>query len=471
MMGHAASLFYNTTPDRQSLHSRVTPTKEQREFLQEHWNALAEYAKERLTELSGYSISTWIQGSYKFGTMIRPLSLSEEFDVDLGVYFEWTADGAAEPAPTQLKAWVQRALVDYLNGCEEATGVEEPPKERCARISYDKQFHIDVPAYHLQTATDWRRLATQTKGWEDSDPKALYVWFKTRVENPERDQVRRLVRYLKAWAAVAFNGNEAARPTSVLLTVLATVAYSEARCTDLNLDDEDALGAVALKVLDRLRKDRRVLNPATATKEDLNRIPAAEFDICLRKLEEVVDAARRAADANDEAAAALVWADIFSYVFPLPESESVEIVDMAKNTALMAVPNIRIDVTDRKSGRVLGSYTNEVSSVPKDCNLRFVITNPEVVPPFATIAWVVRNEGTEAEAVGDLGHRSIAADGLTAEEHTKYAGRHFMDCTIKCNGLVWAVRRVPVNIRDVAYPSRNPPRPAYVKLRSLFKRR
>jgi hypothetical protein len=46
-----------------------------------------------------------------------------------------------------------------------------------------------------------------------------------------------------------------------------------------------------------------------------------------------------------------------------------------------------------------------------------------------------------------------------------------MDCVVRLNGQVYAVRRVPVTIRDVQHVARNPPRPPYTKLRSLFRRR
>ena len=42
------------------------------------------------------------------------------------------------------------------------------------------------------------RLACLTKGWEASDPKAFYKWFRDALTGGEREQVRRLIRYLKA---------------------------------------------------------------------------------------------------------------------------------------------------------------------------------------------------------------------------------------------------------------------------------
>ena len=86
-MGKASSLFHSEA--KQTLHSRVTPTSEQREYLQNAWNDLAEFLKVNLNAKFGFPISTWIQGSYKYGTLIRPTHPDEGYDVDVGVYFEW----------------------------------------------------------------------------------------------------------------------------------------------------------------------------------------------------------------------------------------------------------------------------------------------------------------------------------------------------------------------------------------------
>ncbi|KKK74696.1 hypothetical protein LCGC14_2881180, partial [marine sediment metagenome] len=136
-------------------------------------------------------------------------------DIDLGLYFEWAGNAEdGENEPEDLKALVQTALQEYQDNEEnDATGVEDP-KERCNRISFDPDFHIDVPCYHLDADRDARSLATETQGWEESDPKAIYVWFKDEQKDQAlRTKVRRQVRYLKMWAALTFD--EGARPSSI----------------------------------------------------------------------------------------------------------------------------------------------------------------------------------------------------------------------------------------------------------------
>ncbi len=465
-MGHASSLFNGVGED--TLHARVTPSEEQRKYLQKHWSDLAEYLKPSLRERSGYEISSWIQGSYKFGTLIKPVHKGEEYDVDLGIYFHWQlSDDGAEPTPEQLRDWVQTECEDYSAEVYDIKDVIRPPKERCSRLVYEQQFHIDVPVYHFDPETDKVRLATFTKGWEPSDPEKLYNWFKDYVENPERDQLRRVIRYLKGWAAVTFAPEAKARPSSVVITVCAADAFLAEGVAAANLQDDDALLTVSRHMFERLSAEARVENPIDAT-EDLNRIPADDMPDLLRALEGLVNAGQRASEAVDMPGAALAWADALSYLMPLPEAD-VEVVDERSGTALMVLPEIRVTVTDA-SGRQLATYMNEVPSVVKGCSLKFSITNPAVVPHFATVEWTVRNHGTEAEKIGDLGHRDPRATGMETTENTAYLGRHFMDCVVKLEGSIWAVRRVPVRVRAAA-PPRNPPRPQWVKVRSLLRRR
>src|SRR6185437_12181538 len=146
-MGRANSLFYSSNSDSQTLHRRITPTDEQFDDQQERWNELADYLRPTLKEKSGCDTRTWLQGSYKFGTQIRPVRITEEFDIDLGFYFEWdgeSADGAF--GALELKSFVNGALHSFAEGRQEVENVSSP-KPRCERIRYVDNFHIDVPTY------------------------------------------------------------------------------------------------------------------------------------------------------------------------------------------------------------------------------------------------------------------------------------------------------------------------------------
>lgn len=466
-MGKANTLFNGAVA--QTLIGRVTPTADQRAFLQEHWNQLADHLKSELKAKHGYAVSTWLQGSYKYATLIKPVNAKEAYDVDVGVYFEWDDELDIEPTARQLREWVQNELLIYERKCKELRSIEVPPKQRCSRASYLHQFHIDTPVYHLNPKRETRRLACWSNEWENSDPKLLYKWFRDAATGDEREQLRRLVRYLKAWAAVSFDDIPASRPSSIFLTVVTTKAYQQL-FKGWGMSDDDALIAVIKAIHSRLIDDRRVSNPVDRH-EDLNRMNKDGWDGFVPQLDALLDIARRAEDSSDEAGAALVWSEAFSFLMPLPETDQVEVVDKDSGRALMQLPEIDVQVFTRRDKRFIARHHNEVPGVAKDCDLVFTIVNPHVVPQFATVEWTVRNEGIEADRHSDLGHRRMGLRMLTANEHTSYTGTHYMDCIVRLNGQVFALRRVPVTVRGVQHQPRNPPRPAYTKLRSFQRRR
>jgi hypothetical protein len=281
---------------------------------------------------------------------------------------------------------------------------------------YAKQFHIDTPTYHLNPDTDKRRLACLSGKWEESDPKILYKWFKEAVDAGDRDQLRRMVRYLKGWAAVAFEEAPDSRPSSIILTVLATEAFESMALTRLwGIADDEALIRVVAKINERLLADRRVLNPVDAS-EDLNRIPEQAWDAFLTRLTVLHDAAQAAEEAEDEAFAALAWSEAFSFLMPLPETDELEVVEESSGRALMQLPEVQVQVFAKGGGDALATYMNEVPSVPKDHYLTFTIVNRHVVPDFAIVEWTVRNDGADADYIGDLGHKFAGIGLFTVRE-------------------------------------------------------
>ena len=461
-MAAAAALFYNAADvEKQTLHRRIVPTEVQFEEQTERWNNLADHLTTELQRRSGYPISTWLQGSYKFGTQVRGARLDDEFDIDLGVYYRWAgASDDGNHRPKELKELVQQALGSYQ--ADGVIDVVTPPKDRCCRIRFVGNFHIDVPAYHLDPSRDQRQLATQDDAWEDSDPKALYLWFRVSFENPLRAKVRREIRYFKIWASLKFKEGEG-RPSSTLITVLVTEAFAQ---IDPDLPDDETIAALLDTIIERLQLDRSVPNPVEAQENLAARLSDAEFDTLLLRLKEFQVSSHEALGSDDLLNAADKWSEPFEYYFALPDPEELEQDTLRKNAMLpitRVTPEIAVEaVSPGSNKRWLGN--NEIGPIPKECDIYFRITNPEVLPPDHAVNWMVRNEGDEAEYVNDLGHR--AGMGLSAKERSAYRGSHYMDCIVKQHGRIIGQRRVPVTITGTFWPRRNPVnRPGWVKLR------
>jgi hypothetical protein len=445
-MGLAASLFFSNSTEKQTLHRRIIPTNEQKEAQQKRWNALAEYLKADLKEASGYPIYSWLQGSYKFATQLRPLTWNEEFDIDLGIYFEW--EGEPEDGnftPLQLKEIVQESLEQYAEE-QSDVGKVSALKKRCSRIHYEGNFHIDVPTYHLDATRDARALATQDDKWEDSDPKAIYLWFKEQVAEEIRPQIRRLIRYLKAWAILNIEGE--GRPSAILLTVLVAESYGELTDSETASDDE-ALAGILRLISARLKRNQKVRNPVNTDEVLSDRLGKDGLAAFIDHLQQFGDVAKKAVAAGTEVEAADLWSKIYKHFFPLPEPELVVFSQSRKDSQIVPVftPTVSVKVERKKhrfQERNQWFDVNQISSIPKKCSITFTLVNADQLPYGARVEWTVRNEGNEAEGINDLGHP--AGTGYTATESSEYRGRHYMDCVVRQYGHVVAMRRIPVDI-------------------------
>ncbi|MCX5726883.1 MAG: hypothetical protein NT030_06920 [Candidatus Saganbacteria bacterium] len=458
-MAKISNLFYSLDPEKITLHRRIIPSQKQQESQQERWTDLCEYLIGDLNEDSGHKISSWLQGSYKFKTQVRPAHKGGEFDIDVGIYFNWRGspkDG--KYSPRELKSFVQASLLRYKDEAEDVIEVISPPKERCSRIRFPGDFHIDVPSYHLDDERDARALATEHEDWEYSDPKALYLWFRKQFSDEENSQARRLTQYVKIWAALQLKET----PSSVLLTVLVAEAYLKLVDKDGDGDDT-ALRNVCEQIVERLEIDSQVCNPVD-TNENLNRLTKDETDSFIEKLHEIINIADRALAVSTEFESAIIWSEAFYHFFPIPVEDYAD----PKNRALIPVsfmPDVQIRAVPRDNKYRQYNGQNRIGPIPKKCDIYFTLTNVKHLPAGASVQWIVRNEGEEAEYINDLGHLA-GLDPKEAKESSAYKGTHYMDVVVTSSmGEVLGFRRLPVEVSGYFMPPRNPKRPGYTRFR------
>ena len=458
-MADVNSLFFSQDPDKQTLHRRIVPNQKQQELQQERWNDLRDYLVANLNEVSKYEISSWLQGSYKFGTQVRPIGKGGEFDIDLGIYFKWLGNpNDGNFSPRELKALVQESLLRYKTEAEDVIEVMNPPKERCSRIRFPGNFHIDVPSYHLNEKLDRRALATEKDIWEYSDPKAFYVWFKDNFSEDESSQVRRLIRYFKIWSALKLKEP----PSSILLTVLVAETYLNLTEDETDRDDI-AIQYVSKKIAERLEANIEIPNPVDAT-ENLNRLSNEEASALVKKFCELADLAEKAVNAPTELTTASLWAEAFQHFFPVPVQDPAN----PNGRALIPVrfiPEIHVEAIAKNNLNRTYNGENRIGPIPKNCQIKFTLKNTNALPQGARVRWIVRNEGEEAEYTNDLGHLA-GTDLRHAEESSAYKGVHYMDIVItSVLGEVIGFRRIPVDISGIFMPPRNGKKPGYTRFR------
>jgi len=167
------------------------------------------------------TFSSFNQGSYDLYTGVKALS-GEDYDIDVGIIFDFSK---SEYKPVQVKEWVCTAL---------ETGTRKVHIKRpCVRVQYysnsQKHFHIDLAIYSVDKNYFGRDINHIAKGfsgsyehmktWELSEPFKLKELLKSKIaDSSDREQFRRVIRYLKRWKDYNFSSTVTGRPTGIALT-------------------------------------------------------------------------------------------------------------------------------------------------------------------------------------------------------------------------------------------------------------
>ena len=163
------------------------------------------------------------QGSYAIGTGIEPLP-GEDYDIDVGLIFHLSKD---DYSSVEVKQWVYEAL----NTGNRTVEYKRP----CVRVQYHRAgtelYHVDLAIY-AENPSNWDNRIYLAKGfpgsgaenrvWEIAEPKRLIDIFQQKFQyQDDRDQFRRIIRYLKRWKDVNFSANGNGRPTGIAITACA----------------------------------------------------------------------------------------------------------------------------------------------------------------------------------------------------------------------------------------------------------
>ena len=210
------------------------------------------------------------QGSFRYGTVIRPLFKQDEYDLDLVCAVDLSK---ATVTQRQVKELIGHEIVAYAESHQFKEPAEEKP--RCWRLNYadDVNFHMDilpsVPedeatirvvferrvlptlAEHAIGITDTRHPLYEEVDprWPSSNPRGIALWFEDRARPAAQRRINELVRnkayasidevppyewkttlqraiqILKRHRDVMFKDDRDLAPISMIITTLAAHAY------------------------------------------------------------------------------------------------------------------------------------------------------------------------------------------------------------------------------------------------------
>ena len=416
------------------------------------------------------------QGSFRLGTVIRPITDADEYDIDL-VYERDLRK--ASISQEQLKKEAGEHLRGYIRHCREShldvpTLIEG---RRCWTLDYQDDFHMDVlPAIPDDDGRQqWKNHAEtrilisdrELHEWQHSNPIGYAEWFKGCMEVqfqekraalaaemakaaaedvPEykvKTPLQRAIQILKRHRDIHFQDDED-RPISIIITTLAAWAYdNQANLVDALLT---LVRDMPKYIETRYKNGKRVSWVANPVNDDENFADKWEdnpqremkFRAWLSKVNEDLNAALLGTDASD-----IVDALGGSLGSGAVKSAAARIGSSTPTTSLVvgtstvpAIGNTRhcllppwtrdikykaslVATVHRKEGEPKIFDLTE-RPVPKNLHLRFELTTD--TPEPYEIHWQVVNTGPDAIRAKEL--RGGFDDSLKEPGRVRWSTQH-----------------------------------------------
>jgi len=447
------------------------------------YEEVASWLGEEDSELSRYQPIAYPQGSFRLGTVIKPITDSNFYDVD----FVCRLNLAKENTD---KKFVKSAIGDRLDKHPEFSKIKKE-KGRCWTLKFSDMFQMDI----LPTIPDQDSLPNgiwltdkDLHHWQPSNPIDYAEWFKSRmatqfdlriaklaksrgiqVEEVQEWEVKtplqRAIQILKRHRDIYFSTNKDMKPASIIITTLGASAYDGQDtvsdtliCLVQNMDRfikyENGKYEIRNPVCyenfaDKWNEDTRKATFCQKWLADLN----GEFLEAIRKgnlnkmsslLGESLIKSASAHLKNDllksDGSAGLILSEVTS-VPQLQDSSHCQTPSwLMANTYKVSVRGEVFYPRGKGAGKKLFDITNE-RTIPKKRKVKLTATTN--APPPYEIKWQVVNTGNEA--YGNLRggfYESEFKNGsnyLNARwEDTKYRGTHWVEAFVLKDGICCA---------------------------------
>lgn len=443
--------------------------------------------------IAQYSPAIYSQGSFRLGTVIRPPSDEDAFDLDIVCELDCTKE---EITQKDLKDAVGFELTAYAKRHD----LDAPEAgQYCWTINYadSAQFKMDVlpavpdAAYQrsllearkldmtwVQTAiglTDSKhaRYSVICRDWSASNPRGYSQWFRRRMEQaflakrrsmallegkanvekiPEyrvKTPLQAAVQILKRHRDGTFADRPDIRPASIIVTTLAAHAYAQ----------EGTISGALFSILARMDAyiEQRngvpwIPNPTDTRENFANRWEKEPqlgdaFNEWLQNARtEFESAASLSSDdtiseqlAKHMGRGLLERATAGSSLFPVPVKKSTALSRIlgashkqAPTWPLIVSGAVKVIGTAARDGFRTARIGSNGPALAKNCSLKFEATT-DVQWPY-DVYWQIVNTGEQARAArglrGTFEHATVERGVLSKRESTLYTGTHSIECFI-----------------------------------------
>jgi hypothetical protein len=252
--------------------------KSRYERMKNHYEAIKNWIESDDTFFKPYKYDVYPHGSVRILTTVKPIG-KDEFDLDIAIHLNSSLNSHT---PARIYAELKRRLEEnaiYKNLIE--------PKNRCIRVNYAGDFHMDVLPGVQEFAWDDNRLKVPDKElgtWVSSNPRGYANWFleranlvtesllekAMRAENlpvidwQNKKPLQRSVQLLKRYRDVYFQKDDTYKTSSIVLTTIAGQLYNR---EDSIFDTVDNIITAVQGQITKFPSRIKVYNPVNPQEE------------------------------------------------------------------------------------------------------------------------------------------------------------------------------------------------------------
>lgn len=221
------------------------------------YEAVGEWLGKNDSPLSIYIPEIYPQGSFALGTVIKPMTNKDEYDIDLVCFL------AKLKKESTSQSALKTMVGDRLKAHDVYKRLLDQEGHRCWTLNYANEFHMDIlPAIADDVLrakggllvdailiTDKQKIASGDPEWPKSNPRGYLKWFQSRQETvfvalrkqlaeaikasvddvPEykiKTPLQRAIQILKRHRDIyCSRKKDACKPISIIITTLAASSY------------------------------------------------------------------------------------------------------------------------------------------------------------------------------------------------------------------------------------------------------
>jgi len=175
-------VFNNYELQREELLARIAQELElddsRRKRMEQAYSKVLEVLKKDQVFFKELDLELYSQGSVRIGTTVKPIN-REDFDLDTVLHIY---DLYNKYDPTKI----YNALVRVIEADSYYSTICEK-KDRCIRLNFKNDFHIDILPGCMVTEDDRNRIAIpekKLKSWSSGNPRGFGDWFLNLAQSP-----------------------------------------------------------------------------------------------------------------------------------------------------------------------------------------------------------------------------------------------------------------------------------------------